>query len=246
MDISTETDSGKSPSISIFRLVLIQSIVTLVGFVLLFGFCTKQVLRYQFSKIDEAQLQALIADQQTLAKQQQVFTEEEFLQLLTRVCLSLDCSIEELSSQTTVNAPLASQSIRMVVDIGLYNVPILLDVLRAHPYQLALDGLEVHNVVNPVKIQVRLSRTVLPKEIVEPEWVSTLGWDDSELTRIRALYKSWLTNRWSEQLNSEHSVSTVEWNRLYGTLNRDLWRVHQQNGSLVYTPETGITISGTK
>ena len=42
------TPSTKSSSISIFRLVLIQSIVTLVGFVLLFGICTKAVLRYQF------------------------------------------------------------------------------------------------------------------------------------------------------------------------------------------------------
>ena len=244
MERSTDTAAAKSSSISIFRLVLIQSIVTLVGFVLLFGFCTKQMLRYQFSKIDDTQLQLLIAEQQTLAKQQQAFDEESFLQILTRVCLPLDCSIEELSSQTTDSPPLESESIRIVMDIGLYNVPILLDVLRAHPYQLSLDGLEVHNIVDPVKIQVRLSRTVLPKEIAEPEWVSTLGWDDAELTRIRAVYKSWLTNRWSERLSSEHQVSTVEWNRLYGTLNRDLWRVHQQNGSLVYTPETGITMSG--
>ena len=106
-----------------------------------------------------------------------------------------------------------------------------------------LDGLEVHNVVDPVKIQVPF-KNGSSKEIAEPEWVSTLGWDDAELTRIRAVYKSWLTNRWSEQLGSEHQVSTLEWNRLYGTLNRDLWRVHQQNGSLVYTPETGITMSG--
>ena len=244
MERSTHTPLKKSPSISIFRLVLIQSIVTLVGFVLLFGICTKQVLRYQFSKINETQLQQLNAEQAALASQQQAFDRDAFLDVLTRVCVSLECSIEELTSLTTDVSPLQSQSVKMVVDLGWYNVPIFLDVLRAHPYRLSLDGLEVHAAVDPVKIQVRLSRTVLPSEIEEPDWVSTLGWDAAELVRIRVLYKSWLTKRWNEQFNSEYHIASGEWSTLYGTLSRDLWRVHQRNGTLVYTPETGTAVRG--
>ena len=244
MEIFSHTPPKKSPSISIFRLVLIQSIVTLVGFVLLFGICTKQVLRYQFSKIDEAQLQHLVAGQATLATQQQAFDRDAFLDVLTRVCVSLECSIEELTSLTTDVPPLQSQSVKIVVDLGWYNVPILLEVLRAHPYRFSLDGLEVHAAADPVKIQVRLSRTVLPSQIAEPDWVSTLGWNAAELVRIRALYNSWLTKRWSEQSKSEYHIASGEWNTLYGTLSRDLWRVHQSNGALVYTPETGIALRG--
>ncbi len=242
MGRSTNPVTEKSPSISIFRLVFIQSLVTLVGFVLLFGICTKQVLRYQFSNIDDEQLQNLVEQQHILVNQQQAFDTASFLQILNRVCLSLDCSVEELTSEVTDIAPLQSQSIRMIVATELYNIPIFLDVLRAHPYRFSLDGLEVHNAAPAVQIQVRLSRTLLPNEIIEPKWVSNLGWDESELTRIRAIYKSWLTNRWSGQVSAERQEAGVEWTRLYGTLNRDLWRVHQQNGSLVYTPETGITM----
>ena len=242
MGRSTNPATDKSSSVSIFRLVFIQSVVTLVGFALLFGVCTKQVLRYQFSKIDDGQLQNLVEQQHIVSNQQQAFDKASFLQILNRVCLSLECSVEELTSQVTEIAPLQSESIRMVVATGLYNIPILLDVLRAHPYRFSLDGLEVHNVVDPVQIQVRLSRTLLPDEIIEPEWVSNLGWNDSELSRIRAIYKLWLTNRWSGQVSLERQKAGVEWTQLYGTLNRDLWRVHQQSGSLVYTPETGITI----
>ena len=243
MDKSTNTAAAKSPSISVFRLVLIQSFVTLVGFVLLFGVCTKQVLRYQFSKIDDAQLEQLVSQQQLLAQQQRTFDRESLLQILNRVCGSINCTVEELKSEIADVPPLQSESIRIILDVGLYNIPIFLDVLRAHPYRFSLDGLEVHAATEPVKIQIRLSRTVLPDEIVEPDWVSTLGWNDSELERIRAIYKSWLTNRWSDQFTAEHERASVEWTRLYGTLSRDLWRVHQQNGSLVYTPETGVAVS---
>ena len=242
MGRSTNLVTEKSPSVSIFRLVFVQSLVTLAGFSLLFGICTKEVLRYQFSKFDDGQLQNLVEQQQIVAKQQQAFDKESFLLILNRVCLSLDCSVEELTSQVTDISPLQSQSIRIVLSTGLYNIPILLDVLRAHPYRFSLDGLEVRTVVDPVQIQVRLSRTLLPDEIIEPEWVSNLGWDESELTRIRVIYKSWLTNRWIGQVSVERQEANVEWTQLYGTLNRDLWRVHQQNGSLVYTPETGIAI----
>ena len=244
MDRSTNTAAAKSPSISVFRLVLIQSFVTLVGFVLLFGVCTKQVLRYQFSKIDDAQLEQLVSQQQLLTQQQHTFERKYLLQILNRVCGSIDCTIEELKSEIVDVPPLQSESIRLILDIGLYNIPIVLDVLRAHPYRFSLDGLEVHAVTEPVKIQIRLSRTLLPDEILEPDWIATLGWTESELERIRAIYKSWLTKRWSDQFTAEHESASVEWTRLYGTLSRDLWRVHEQNGTLVYTPATGVAVSG--
>ena len=120
-------------------------------------------------KIDDTQLQLLIAEQQTLAKQQQALMKSHFSKYLTRVCLPLDCSIEELSAQTTDSPPLESESIRIVMDIGLYNVPILLDVLRAHPYQLSWMVLRstMEKPCRSSQDSSSFSRTVLPKEIAE-------------------------------------------------------------------------------
>ena len=239
---TTATTTETSSSISIFRLVFIQSVVTLVGFILLFGVCTKQVLRYQFSKVTEVQLQELSVHQQALASQQQPYVEASFLAVLDRVCVSMGCVIENVTSEIVNAPPFQKQSVRIIATTDMVNVPILLDVLRAHPYIFTLDGFEVHAFEKPVQVQFRLSRTLLPKDISEPEWVTGLGWTEAELVRIRALYGSWLTGRWSEKFNEEHRNSMVEWATLYGTLNRDLWNVHRQKGALVYTPDAGIAL----
>ena len=239
---TTATTTETSSSISVFKLVFIQSVVTLVGFILLFGFCTKQVLRYQFSKVTEDQLHALSIHQQTLASQQQPYVEASLVAVLDRVCVSMGCVMENLTSEIVNDAPFQQQSVRIIATIDMFNVPILLDVLRAHPYRFALDGLEVHAQEKPVKVQFRLSRTLFPQDISEPEWVTGLGWTEAEQVRIRALYGSWLTGRWSKRFNEEHRKSMVDWTTLYGTLNRDLWKVHRQKGVLVYTPETGIVL----
>ena len=239
---TTATTVETSSSISIFRLVFIQSVVTLVGFVLLFGLCTKQVLRYQFSKVTEVQLQELSVHQRALASQQQVYVEASFLEVLDRVCVSIGCSIEDLTSEVVNDPPLQKQSVRIIATTDMFNVPILLDVLRAHPYTFSLNGLEVHALEKPVKVQFRLSRTLLPQDISEPDWVTSLGWTESEQVRIRALYGSWLTSKWSERFNEENRRSIVDWATLYGTLNKDLWNVYRQRGTLIYTPENGVVL----
>ena len=187
-------------------------------------------------------MQELSVYQQVIASQQHAYVEESFLTVLDRVCVSMGCVIEDLTSEVAQMPPFQEQSVRIISEVDIYNIPVLLDVLRAHPYRFTLDGIEVHAITQPVKVQFRLSRKLLPKDISEPEWVTRLGWTEEELVRIRALYGSWLTNRWAEQLNEEHRSASVDWSTLYGTLSRDLWKVHRQKGVLVYTPDRGIVL----
>ena len=242
MEKTTTNTTETSKPVSIFRLVFIQSIVTLVGFVLLFGLCTKQFLRYQFSSVTDLQLQELSEHQRVLSLQQQPYDETSFLSVIDRVCIPMKCSIEDLTSEIVEVPPFQKQSLRLVASIELYNIPILLDVFRAHPYRFSLEGVEVHAMAETVKVQIRLSRTLFPQDISEPDWVANLGWTEAELIRITALYGSWLTSRWAEKSTAEYRSALVDWTTLYGTLHRDLWRVYRQKGALVYTPETGIVL----
>ena len=107
---------------------------------------------------------ALSLHQQTLASQQQPYVEASLVAVLDRVCVSMGCVMENLDLSEIVNdAPFQQQSVRIIATIDMFNVPILLDVLSIYPYRFALDGLEVHALEKPVKVQFRLSRTLFPK-----------------------------------------------------------------------------------
>ena len=231
-------------TISVTRIVLIQSIVTVVGFVLFFGFCTKQFIRYQFSQIDGKRLQSLQFEQEAVASQQKRFDVKGMHALLERVCASMACIVEDMES--TVNTEsLPIESLKIITTVDLVDIPILLDVFRAHPYGFTLEGLEVHAYEQPVKMQVRLSRVVLPEKINTPDWIEQIGWSTDEINKVQTLYASWLINHWQDRMLVERDLAATEWRRLYQTLNRDLWYISQQETALVYTRTLGTSIKDT-
>lgn len=232
-------------TISVTRIVLIQSIVTVVGFVLFFGFCTKQFIRYQFSQIDGKMLQSLRFEQETVSSQQKRFDVKDMHALLERVCASMACIVEDI--ELTVNTELLPvESLKVITTVDLMDIPILLDVFRAHPYGFTLEGLEVHAYEQPVKIQIRLSRVVLPEKIIPPDWIEQIGWSTDEINKVQTLYASWLSNRWQDRMWIERDLAATEWRRLYQTLNRDLWYISQEETALVYTRKLGTSIKDSK
>lgn len=229
-------------SISLWRLVFIQSLTTGVGFILLFGACTQQVLRWQLSRIEPQKIQDIHAVTQTIMNSQVSMLTSDFTSMLDRVCVSLDCGMEEISCTETSSALFLEESCKLQTSIALYNIPIFLDVLRAHPYVFTLSGLEVHGFEEPSQIQVRLSRTSLDGDVAQPDWLEALSWNDEENERLEVLYKFWLVNKWEKVRGLEKDRSQKTWADLYLTLNQSLWTVHLEKGSLIYRPETGMVV----
>ena len=245
MNNGTDDIDIQSGTISVLRIVLIQSMVTIVGFALLFGVCIKQFIRYQFSQIDDSTLQRLRAEQGKAAGQQMRFVEKDFNELLTRVCVSMPCIIEDIDLSVTADR-LPVQSLRVITTIDTLDIPIFLDVFRAHPYGFTVEGLEVHAYEKPAKMQVRLSRFTLPDDIAAPNWIELIGWRDDEVEKLRTLYASRVTHEWQALMLMEKERTAVEWQQLYQTLSRDLWQLSQEETSLVYTRAMGTSIKGVK
>jgi len=236
------TPSSKSV-IPVSWIVLSQTLTTVVGFVLLFGWCTKQVLRFQLSKIENEQLVELQYKQQELYNLQKEFHQETFEDLLSTICVELDCVWDEAVLQRALNENIEHETLKITLDINLLNIPILLDVLRSDPMGWVIKGVEVHAYKRPSKMQVRLYRSVLPTTTDMPSWIVGLGWSDEETETVSALYQSWLTRHWSEVRGEELQVSKVVWQQLFTRIHRDLWDIHRHKGSLVFTPKSGVELT---
>ncbi len=230
------------PLIPVFRLVLIQATTAIVGFALLFSVCVQGVLRYHLSQIEPQELAQLDAYQEHIRQQQQVYDGEEMQALLETVCWELECSLDPLAISVDTKRDLYIERLKATVTIDLLQIPIFLDILRSHPQQWNLQGVEVHAYTNdtPSKMQVRLWRTVTPENIVTPSWVQQLGWGDLEQEMLSTLYRSWLTRKWVEQRHRESEQSKTDWYRLTLGLNKVLWGLEREKGSMVYTPAEGM------
>ena len=236
------TPSSKS-TIPVSWIVLSQTLTTLIGFVLLFGWCTKQVLRFQLSKIEDVQLLELQQKQQGLYNFQSEFDQETFENLLSTICIELNCVWEDVAIQRSRHEKIEHERLKVTLEIDLLNIPILLDVLRGDPMGWSVQGVEVHAYKRPSKMQVRLYRSILPTTVDTPKWIIGLGWSDTEIETVNALYQSWLARHWSEIRGEELQESKVLWQHLFTTLHRDLWSIHLHKGSLVFTPKEGIELT---
>ncbi len=231
-----------SPSISIFGLVFLQLLPTVVGFTVIFGWLTHQVLRYELSQYEEIQFEALRQQQDRIQKTQVVYEEEDFRSLLDDVCTSLDCNVNTIVFSNDSKELLSKEHLKMIVEIDVLNIPILLEVLRRHPQEWSLEGVEVHAYKQPSKIQVRLSRYAVPGNPLYPSWLSQLGWTELEQRRLKDVYGYWLAVKWQEKHKNSRIQNNKTWNRLFKTVNRDLWKIHLSKGSLVYTADEGMEL----
>lgn len=222
--------------------MLIQATTAIVGFAFLFSVCIQGVLRYHLSQVDPQQFAQLDAYQEQVRQQQQVYDGEEMQALLETVCLELECSFDPLAISVDTKRDLYVERLKATMTIDLLQIPILLNILRAHPQQWNLQGVEVHAYTNdtPSKMQVRLWRTVTPENILTPSWVQQLGWGDLEQEMLSILYRSWLTRKWVEQRHREYKQSKTDWHRLTLSLNKVLWGLEHEKGSMVYTPTDGM------
>jgi hypothetical protein len=254
--VDSDSTNGARSWWAIFGLITLQVLLALLTIRFSWQYIVWWSVEQELEHVDQEKASAHLQAQYTaLQRQFSSIKEDDIEDLLFRTCLSVSCSLREMaitnkkSTETLLQRYGVTEGnmVRLVMDIAIYDIPILLEILRLEPHHLFLDSMEIHFFHNhalevpkktpdSAKILLFLYQPKPPSVLQrQNSWIETsiLSVEDNELL-LQASKLQEIKNFWS-QYNQQLVTQDIRWKELFVELPRLLVQLKRNQGAIVYT-----------
>ena len=254
--VDIDSASGARSWWAIFGIITLQVFLALLTIRFSWQYIVWWSVGQELEQVDQEKVYAQLQAQYiALQRRFSSIKEDDIENLLLRTCLSVSCTLTEMGITNTKSTEALLQRyqvtegnmVRLVLDIAIYDIPILLEIFRLEPHHLFLDSMEIHfyhsnslevpkKSADSAKILLFLYQPKPPSVLqMQNSWIakSILSEEDSDLL-LQASQVQEVKHFWS-QYNQQLATQDIRWKELFMELPRLLVQLKRNQGAIMYT-----------